>query len=212
MFENKITYLIHKLKLFVLTMNKSRSYEAFTLVEMLIVMGIIIVLMGVGITAGRFAINRANDVAHQNAADQIYQALQAYYTDEREFPAATTPMALLAEDGDLAKYLDSGAFDGSTDASFAYWVQPAADGQQETMICVTLGGIGDSKSRGVYCNGNSFGGDFVGGAVTEKTIDPLDSEGGANAAYTAIAGATDLSVSDWSTDTGWGASTAFIAD
>ena len=50
----------------------SNKYKGFTLVEMLIVMGIIIILMVVGITAGRFAINRANDAAHRNAADQIY--------------------------------------------------------------------------------------------------------------------------------------------
>ena len=65
----------------------SKKYSGFTLVEMLIVMGIIIILTVVGITAGRFAINRANDVAHRNAADQVYTSLQAYYTDNRRYPA-----------------------------------------------------------------------------------------------------------------------------
>ncbi|NLZ24414.1 prepilin-type N-terminal cleavage/methylation domain-containing protein, partial [Candidatus Dojkabacteria bacterium] len=37
----------------------NRKYSGFTLIEMLIVMGIIIILMIVGITAARFAINRA---------------------------------------------------------------------------------------------------------------------------------------------------------
>ncbi|NLB12299.1 hypothetical protein GX830_02930, partial [Candidatus Dojkabacteria bacterium] len=58
-----------------------KSYKAFTFVEMLIVMGILIILMVIGIAAGRYAINRANRVAHQNAADQLYQTLQAYYTE-----------------------------------------------------------------------------------------------------------------------------------
>ena len=66
-------------------MNK-KSYDGFTLIEMLIVMGILIILMVVGVTGGRFAINRANDVAHQNAVKQINEALQAYYTDNRSYP------------------------------------------------------------------------------------------------------------------------------
>jgi type II secretory pathway pseudopilin PulG len=180
-------------------MRNRKTYEAFTLVEMLIVMGIIIILMGVGITAGRFAINRANDVAHQNAVDQIYQALQAYYTNEREFPAAATPQALLEEEGALAPYLDSGAFDGGTDATYLYWVQSGQ--QQEAMVCVSLGGEADEKNRGVYCNGNSFGGEFVGGAVTEKSI-TTEIAGAANPAYTGLNGAGGT-LSDWETDGGW---------
>jgi hypothetical protein len=51
-----------------------------------IVMGIIIILMAVGIASGRFAIRRANKIEHQNAAEQIYQAAQSYYSDNREYP------------------------------------------------------------------------------------------------------------------------------
>ena len=180
-------------------MRERNSYEAFTLVEMLIVMGIIIILMGVGITAGRFAINRANDVAHQNAVDQIYQALQAYYTDEREFPASATIDTLLGTDGDLAEYLDSGAFDGGTDATYLYWVQTGQ--QQEVMVCASLGGLEDEKSRGVYCNGNSFGGEFVSGAVTEKAV-TVEVAGVSNPAYTGLNGSGGT-FADWETDGGW---------
>ena len=158
-----------------------RFYEAFTLVEMLIVMGILIILMVIGITAGRFAINRANDVAHQNAVDNIYQGLQAYYTDEREFPAATTVDVLLGPAGNcdsgtnpLCDYLDSGAFKGGTEATYYYFVDPVQ--QQSVLVCVSLGGLDDARERGLYCNGNGFGdGDLViggssGAAVTEKSI------------------------------------------
>ncbi len=171
-------------------------YEAFTLVEMLIVMGILIILMVIGITAGRFAINRANDVAHQNAVDQIYQGLQAYYTDNRDFPDATTVEALIGEVGDesapLNKYLDSGAFKGGTEAEFYYFVETAQ--KQSVLVCVTLGGEDDARQRGVYCNGNGFGdedltigagtGNVTGANVTDKSIPYTTGDGAAT--YNAI--------------------------
>ena len=115
----------------------NRKYSGFTLVEMLIVMGIIIILAVVGITAGGFAINRANDVAHRNAVDQIYTSLQAYYTDEREYPKAEdcggsncTVASLVGPqdeavnggDGWLVPYIDKDAFDGGSEASYWYGV------------------------------------------------------------------------------------------
>ncbi len=135
----------------------NRKYSAFTLVEMLIVMGILIILMAVGITAGRFAINRANDVAHQNAADQIYTALQAYYTDEREYPSATEMPDFgtgMATGGVLAKYMGDGEFTGGTDATFYYWLD---DLGQSVLVCVSKGGHSDETHRGFYCTGNGFG-------------------------------------------------------
>lgn len=152
-----------------------KSFKAFTLVEMLIVMGIIIILMAVGITAGRYAINRANDVAHQNAVDNIYTALQAYYADNREYPEGGTG-AEVESFGDmtgtvLADYMDDGAFDGGTEATFYYEVD---DLQQEVLVCVSLFGTvgGNSRPGSFYCNGNGFGStNLLGGNITEKTID-----------------------------------------
>lgn len=141
----------------------NRKYSAFTLVEMLIVMGILIILMAVGITAGRFAINRANDVAHQNAADQIYTAMQAYYTDNREFPdpEVASPDGIsdgfavaMATGGTLNKYMGDGEFTGGTDATFYYW---ADELNQSILVCVSKGGIDDETQRGFYCTGNGFG-------------------------------------------------------
>lgn len=139
----------------------NRKYSAFTLVEMLIVMGILIILMAVGITAGRFAINRANDVAHQNAADQVYTAMQAYYTDHREFPdpAVGGDFAggfgvAMATGGSLNTYMGDGEFTGGTDATFYYWF---GDLGQSVLICVSKGGFNDETLRGFYCTGNAFG-------------------------------------------------------
>lgn len=169
----------------------NRKYSGFTLVEMLIVMGIIIILMVVGITAGRFAINRANDVAHKNAVDQIYTSLQAYYTDEREYPDPTNTtlcpggsctVATLVGDADtagtLVPYIDLNAFDGGSKASYFYQVG-GDGGNQAVLVCVTLRGPSvennDKDDGEVYCNGNGIGEtDIWGGVVTKKTITPAD--------------------------------------
>lgn len=135
----------------------NRKYSGFTLVEMLIVMGIIIILMAVGITAGRFAINRANDVAHADAADKLFVAVQSYMTDEREYPVLTDLEAdLLAPagqtaGGQLSPYLTKGEFEGGTDATYYYWTDT-----KSALVCVSKGGPSDEDARGFYCSGNGF--------------------------------------------------------
>lgn len=144
-------------------MNK-KSYDGFTLIEMLIVMGILIILMVVGVTGGRFAINRANDVAHQNAVKQINEALQAYYTDNRSYPpkgtAGMKPQTLIGNasttSAPLYKYMDSGAFKGGTEATYIY-ITEEGNNPQAVLVCVTLGGKGDATKRGIYCDGTGFG-------------------------------------------------------
>lgn len=155
----------------------NKKYSGFTLVEMLIVMGIIIILTVVGITAGGFAINRANDVAHQNAVDQLYTSLQAYYTDEREYPSndgdcgegvVCTPGLLVGpvgeNDGFLVPYIDKDSFDGGSAATYWYFV--GGDGaDQSVLVCVSLRGVAAENAErddgGIYCNGNGFGADGI---------------------------------------------------
>lgn len=187
-------------------MDRKRTYSAFTLVEMLIVMGIVIILMAVGITAGRYAINRANDVAHRNAVDQIYQALQAFYADERAFPylvshgctadTQCTPEELIGTSGStgiLGKYMDSGAFDGGTDASYYYAVD---DLGQSVLVCVTLGGHADATGQGIYCNGNGFNDNTnLGFIITDKDVEVTEI-----ADYAAVSD-DNFEASNWLDDT-----------
>lgn len=150
-------------------MGMNKKYSGFTLVEMLIVMGIIIILMAVGIAAGRFAIQRANDVAHQNAADQLFTAVQSYLTDEREYPALETDGWSVALDsgGVLNEYLSLGEFRGGTDSTYYYWTDGRA-----ALVCVSLGGLADVDERGYYCTGNGFGAEGAPG-VTQKDVEAL---------------------------------------
>jgi len=138
--------------------------KAFTLVEMLIVMGIIIILMAVGIASGRFAIRRANKIEHQNAAGNIYQALQSYYIENREYPplyqedgvTRMNPQALLESADLLDNFVDD--FNGGSEASFGYIVDNT---QQTVLICVTYGGIEDQNLQGLYCTGNGIGAEEI---------------------------------------------------
>ena len=191
----------------------NKKYSGFTLVEMLIVMGIIIILTVVGITAGGFAINRANDVAHQNAVDQLYTSLQAYYTDEREYPsddgdcgevgAVCTPKLLVGPleeggDGYLVPYIDKDAFDGGSAATYWYFV--GGDGtDQSVLVCVSLRGVAaenvERDDGGIYCNGNGFGADGI-PAITGKNNLLTDLPG-----TITVFNTTGTTGSDW--DGGW---------
>lgn len=152
-------------------MYSKKKYNAFTLVEMLVVMGILVILMTMGIFAGRFAIQRANKVQHQSAADQIYQGLQSYYADNREYPSTAdfgTFDSALSVDGALNKYIDSSTFDGGSPATYYYAVD---DTGQSMLVCVSFGGLDDTNELGGYCNGNGFGVIPTGSPVTQKEME-----------------------------------------
>ena len=149
-----------------------KTFKGFTLVEMLVVMGILIILMTLGIAAGRFAIQRANQIQHQDAVNQLDQGFQAYYADNREFPKVGTFISFssaLGTNGALAKYIDQKAFDGGSDATYYYATDVTG---QSILICVTYGGFADTKAMGGYCQGNGFGVlPTTGTKVTSKDLD-----------------------------------------
>jgi prepilin-type N-terminal cleavage/methylation domain-containing protein len=184
--------------------NLFRKYEAFTLVEMLVVMGILVILMTMGIAAGRFAIQRANAVQHQNAADQLYQGLQSYYADNREFPSEaefTDFETAVGTGGVLETYVDQDGFDGGSDATYYYAVD---DTGQSTLVCVSFGGQSDENEMGGYCNGNGFGSLPLSGStkVGGKQLD--DSEFNTQVIANAGGGAGAFIATDWSSsDKDW---------
>lgn len=156
---------------------KRSTYKAFTLIEMLIVMGILVILMVVGVAAGRFAIDRANQIAHQNGATQLYQALQSHFTDYGKFPAGlpgnsapTLHEMTDIKDGSvnsLGKYLDMGSFKGGSEADYFYFVNTT---KQSVIVCVTLGGYEDISEKGISCVGNGFNDDTLGDGNTAASF------------------------------------------
>ncbi len=136
---------------------EKRFYKAFTLIEMLIVMGIIMILIGVGVAGTRYALDSANKIKLENAVDNLNQALLSYFADNREYPEFTNFGTALATGGALNEYMETGEFDGGPDTTYYYWLDDT--NQQAFLVCVALGGQNDEKLKGFYCNGNGFGTD-----------------------------------------------------
>lgn len=144
-----------------------KKYKAFTLVEMLIVMGIIVILMAIGIAVGRYAIARSNRIQHQNAADELYRGLLNFKNDNGYYPEIGNCSSCIGEQffaevmgyrgtkNYLEKYISRGNFDGGTDATYYYYVDPAD--AQFSIVCVSLGGMDDESKLGYYCVGDGIG-------------------------------------------------------
>ena len=146
---------------------EKKFYKAFTLIEMLVVMGIIMILIGVGVAGTRYALDSANKIKFQSAVDNLDQALLSYYADQREYPAFTNFGAALGTDGELNEYMETGEFDGGADTTYYYWLD--GDDQQTFLVCVSLGGQDDAKRKGFYCNGNGFGASYSG--IEDKNVE-----------------------------------------
>lgn len=148
----------------------TKRYKAFTLVEMLIVMGVLIVLISIGVMVGRFAIQKSQDIKHKDAAKILYTALVKYkYINgaypgigscngciEREFFAYALGYNGTPDHYVLKEYVNDGEiFDGGTDATFYYAVDSID--QRFVVVCVSLGGIDDENERGFFCTGDGIG-------------------------------------------------------
>lgn len=147
-----------------------KKYKAFTLIEMLLVMGVLVVLVTVGILVGRYAIQKAQDVKHRDAVRNLYSALVKYkhingkYPGigscsrciEREFFAYSLGYNGTPDNYILKEYADEdGVFDGGADATYYYDVDDID--QQFVIVCVSLGGVDDEFERGFYCVGDGIG-------------------------------------------------------
>jgi len=134
---------------------------------MLIVMGIIMILIGVGVAMSRWSIQRAGNIEHQNATEQLYSAMVKYHNEEGFFPLWGSGGTAIEEEffayalgyrgnkAVLAPYLSKQEFVGGHDATYYYDVDDI-DGQV-AIVCVSLGGIDDENDRGFYCTGNGIG-------------------------------------------------------
>ena len=144
-----------------------KKYTAFTLIEMLIVMGIIMILIGVGVSLSRWAIQRASRIEHQNAAENLYSAIVKFKNEEGYFPMFGSGGLRIEEEffayalgyrGNnpvLSPYLSQEEFEGGIDATYYYDVDDI-DGQV-ALVCVSFGGWDDEGDKGFYCTGNGIG-------------------------------------------------------
>lgn len=183
-------------------------YKGFTLVEVLIVMGIIIILIAIGVGVGRYAINRANRIQHQDAAEMLFEALVKYKLDYGEYPRVGSCSGCIDEQffaealgykgvNDVLKpYIEGGVFDGGTDATYYYHVDPVS--AQFVVVCVSLGGIDDAANSGHYCTGDGIGTEPVGNPIKVKESGSVSA--GDSETVNIIRG---LDASDWYLDDGF---------
>lgn len=151
-------------------LNMLKKYTAFTLVELLIVMGILIILLVIGVTVGRYAILKAQDATHKDAVRNLYALLLEYKQENGKYPELGTCSSCIekemfayalgyngsSEDHILKEYAEEeGSFDGGSNATYYYTVDEYD--QQFVLVCVSLGGVDDEMERGFYCTGSGFG-------------------------------------------------------
>jgi len=187
-----------------------KRYKAFTLVEMLIVMGVLIVLLSIGVMVGRYAIQKAQDVKHKDAARILYIALVKYKNINGAYPALGTCSGCIereffayalgyngtSDNYILKEYADEdGVFSGGSDATFYYAVDSID--QRFVVVCVSLGGIDDEKERGFYCTGDGIG---MLPEISPITDNDIDSQSSGDSLAVII---KSLDNSDWHTDDGF---------
>jgi type II secretory pathway pseudopilin PulG len=187
-----------------------RRYKAFTLVEMLIVMGILIVLISIGVMVGRYAIQNAQDVKHKDAVRILYTALVKYKNINGAYPALGTCNGCIEREffayslgynGTPDNYIlkeyanEDKVFNGGTDATYYYAVDSVD--QRFVVVCVSLGGIDDEDERGFYCKGDGIG--------VLPEINPLtDTDIGAQSTGDPLATIVkSMDNSDWRTEDGF---------
>lgn len=195
-------------------LNMPKKYRAFTLVEMLIVMGILVILISIGISIARYATRKSQDVYHRDAAKELYSALLRYRHENGSYPRIGTCGTCIEEeffayalgfkggeeDHVLLPYLEQeGIFDGGGDATYYYGVDDYD--AQFVVVCVSFGGIDDENQRGFFCNGDGLGAIPEDNAVRKMEISSQES-GDPQAAIV-----KSLDDSDWRKGGGFAAST-----
>ena len=182
-----------------------KKVRAFTLIELLIVMGILIILIGLSMIVARFAIRRSNEVHHMSAVEELERTLLRFRNENGYVPQIGECSTCIEEEffayslgykGDnpvLREFIEEFPFDGGTDATYYYATD---DLGQFFVVCVSLGGVDDSSHFGYYCTGTGIGFVPEGDPITKQHIEEDDI-----AQRTVINGMDD---SDWDLNSGFG--------
>jgi type II secretory pathway pseudopilin PulG len=164
-----------------------KKYLAFTLTELLMVMGVLIVLSGVAIFVGRYAIQRSREAHYKSNVRLIYSLLVQYkedfgkYPDYGQYSDTTIGGEVIAHgfryrDRNRAifePYFD-GYFDGGVEATYYYYTQE--QDAQFVIVCVSLGGVYDLARKGFYCDGDGIGILPVNNPIPRSDISPDETE------------------------------------
>lgn len=102
-------------------MKEMRTKRAFTLMELLVVMGIIVLLMSVGVVSYSQTNRKARDAKRKADIESIRSALELYRTDQGSYPVLGTNGSTCITDISIAgggvTYLNSMPVDTKNDGS-----------------------------------------------------------------------------------------------
>ncbi len=158
-----------------------RKLRAFTLIELLLVMGILVILIGMSIIVARASVRKSTQVHHMSAAEELERVLINYKNKNKEVPQIGTCGNCIEEelfayglgykgsDPILKEFIEEFPFDGGSDATYYYATD---DIGQFFVVCVSLGGIDDENHFGYYCTGSGIGFVPESSPITTQNIDP----------------------------------------
>ncbi len=92
--------------------NRSGRRAGFTLIELLVVIGVIVALLGLGITAGSAALTAAKRTATERLLRSLQQGIEQFKADHGYVPPLLNPDAVGADRGALVTEAKPGAFAG----------------------------------------------------------------------------------------------------
>ncbi len=110
-------------------MSKLKKDRGFTLVELLVVMGIMAVLIAIAVAGLAFAMRRSRNIARSSALSNLDKALAAYYTENVDYPDEQVINELIGEgsgEGELENYLE-GSWDAGPGVTEYYYKYDSGD-------------------------------------------------------------------------------------
>lgn len=123
-------------------MGKPKNMRGFTLVELLVVMAILSVLIALSIAGLGYAMRRSRNIARQAALENMVVGLEAYYTDNQDYPEQPSDSAGFQDlfgpttseiiEFDLQPYLED-TWDAPPESYFYY---QTPDEDQIYTVCV----------------------------------------------------------------------------
>lgn len=152
--------------------NMRKKYNAFTLTEILLAMGVIIILGSIAVGAVRYATQRSREAQYKSNVRFLSSILVQFKSDYGRYPLVTNEpcMGCVSREvlasglgyrgrlsGAFLQPYFTGGFDGGIEATYYYYVQET-DGQF-AIVCVSLLGAHDrnNPNNRYYCDGDGLG-------------------------------------------------------